>query len=372
VEDIAKMSEKPSASALGISRGQLNALVPIGSFGDEALQQILNSMVIERKAAGTRLFAQGDRDPDTYFLIDGEVKLTASDQGERKVVAGTEAARYALANLKPRQYSATALTDISIARVNSEILDRLLSWDQVIRSQAPQGYEVKEFGRVENSAWMLHLMRNPLFAQLPVNNIEVLVSRMEEMPYKGGDIVVHQGDMGEYFYVIQSGRCLVSRKSALMADTVELAALGEGDSFGEEALLADTPRNATVSMISDGVLMGLTKTDFLQLLGKPVVQELDPKEASAMVKAGAALVDVRLETEFKEGGIKNAVNIPLYLLRLKAKTLPKSKPVVVFCDTGARSAAAAFVLRQNGIKAYVLKDGLSRYLHERRRSNSNG
>jgi rhodanese-related sulfurtransferase len=219
---------------------------------------------------------------------------------------------------------------------------------------------------------MLHLMRNPLFTQLPVNNIEALVSRMEEMPYKGGDIIIHQGDMGEYFYVVQSGRCLVSRKSALMADTVELAALGEGDSFGEEALLADTPRNATVSMISDGVLMGLNKTDFLQLLSKPVVQELEPKEASAMVKAGAALIDVRLETEFKEGGIKNAVNIPLYLLRLKAKTLPKSKPVIVFCDTGARSAAAAFVLRQNGIKAYVLKDGLSHYLHERRRSGSNG
>jgi len=366
------MSKTPSAPALGISREQLSELVPIGSFGDEALQQVLNGMVIERKAAGTKLFKQGDKDADTYFLIDGEVQLTASDQGERQVSAGTEPARYALSNLKPRQYSATALTDISVARVDSATLDRLLSWDQVIRSQSSQGYEVKEFGNVVNSAWMLHLMRNPLFAQLPVNNIEVLVSRMEEIPCKAGDVIIHQGDMGEHFYVIQLGRCLVSRKSSLMADTVQLAALGEGDSFGEEALLAEAPRNATVSMITDGVLMGLNKKDFLELLSKSVVQELEPKEASRMVKSGATLIDVRLESEFKQGGIKNAVNIPLYLLRLKARTLPKKTPVIVFCDTGARSAAAAFVLRQAGITAYILKDGLSHYLRERRSAGASG
>jgi rhodanese-related sulfurtransferase len=51
--------------------------------------------------------------------------------------------------------------------------------------------------------------------------------------------------------------------------------------------------------------------------------------------------------------------VPLYFIRLKLSALDKSKPYVVYCDTGRRSSAAAFILVEKGYDAYVLKGGLS-------------
>jgi rhodanese-related sulfurtransferase len=49
----------------------------------------------------------------------------------------------------------------------------------------------------------------------------------------------------------------------------------------------------------------------------------------------------------------------LYLVRLKLSTLDRSKPYVVYCDTGRRSSAAAYILVERGFDAYVLTGGLS-------------
>jgi rhodanese-related sulfurtransferase len=57
--------------------------------------------------------------------------------------------------------------------------------------------------------------------------------------------------------------------------------------------------------------------------------------------------------------VEGAVNVPLYFIRLKLSALDKSKPYIVYCDTGRRSSAAAFILVEKGYDAYVLKGGLS-------------
>ena len=57
--------------------------------------------------------------------------------------------------------------------------------------------------------------------------------------------------------------------------------------------------------------------------------------------------------------VEGAINVPLYFIRLKLSTLDKNKPYIVYCDTGRRSSAAAFILVERGFDAYVLKGGLS-------------
>ncbi len=345
-----------------IKREQLTRLVPIGSFGGEAFKQVIDQVTVERLAQGHRLFSKGDKDDETYYLLDGKIALQSGDQTDQIVTSGSEQARYALANLKPRHYGAVAASEVLVARVKSEIVDRIISWDQAIRSEV-EGYEVAELDgtQVADSNWLLQLMRNPLFSQLPTENIQILVSRMERMERSGGDVVIYQGDPGDYFYLIQSGKCLVSRKSSLVANTVQLAVLNAGQSFGEEALIAGEPRNATVSMITDGIIMGLAKKDFLDLLQKPVVKEINAKTASSKVKSGAVIMDVRMESEFLGGSIKNAINMPLFLLRVKLGGLSKRTTYIVYCDTGARSTAAAFLMKQQGYEVYVLEGGLHKY-----------
>ena len=83
-------------------------------------------------------------------------------------------------------------------------------------------------------------------------------------------------------------------------------------------------------------------------------------KADELVGAGeAGWLDVRLPSEFEANHKDGAINIPLYFLRLKLKTLDPDQTYVVCCDTGRRSSAAAFILNERGFKTFVLKGGLN-------------
>ena len=53
------------------------------------------------------------------------------------------------------------------------------------------------------------------------------------------------------------------------------------------------------------------------------------------------------------------MNMPLYFIRLKLGDAGPATPYVVYCDTGRRSSAAAFILLESGFDAYVLKGGIA-------------
>src|SRR2546430_17516812 len=70
-------------------------------------------------------------------------------------------------------------------------------------------------------------------------------------------------------------------------------------------------------------------------------------------------LDVRLPSEHQNLAIEGALNVPLYLIRLKLSTLDRATPYVVYCDTGRRSSAAAYILVERGFDAYVLTGGVN-------------
>ncbi|MET0660975.1 MAG: rhodanese-like domain-containing protein, partial [Steroidobacteraceae bacterium] len=139
---------------------------------------------------------------------------------------------------------------------------------------------------------------------------------------------------------------------------IRLAELGVGDTFGEEALIADAKRNATVTMMVPGTLMRLGKEDFRTLLNEPLLQWVTLAEAQKVIQLGGVWLDVRLPSEFEHDHIQGATNVPLYFLRMKMKSLDRHTRYVVCCDTGRRSSAAAYILSERGFDACVLKDGL--------------
>ena len=182
--------------------------------------------------------------------------------------------------------------------------------------------------------------------------------RMQEQPVKAGDTIIKQGDDGDFYYIIKHGKCKVTRNSKTGSE-LTLATLGDGDAFGEEALLSEAKRNANIIMTTDGSLMRLSKEDFNQLLKEPMLNWVTNEEADAMVKnEGAVWIDVRLESEHKNSGIEGSINIPLFMLRLKAQTLDPTKKYILYCDSGRRSSACAFLLSERGLAVYCLKGGL--------------
>jgi rhodanese-related sulfurtransferase len=86
--------------------------------------------------------------------------------------------------------------------------------------------------------------------------------------------------------------------------------------------------------------------------------ELSPERAQELAQGGAPIVDVRGGDEHEAGHIDGDRAIPFDRLKDEAGSLPKDQPVVFYCRSGDRSAAAAQALRASGYDAYSVEGGI--------------
>ena len=339
-----------------IDAAQLGQFSPFDTLESANLGDLLNSIEILQAAQGQVLFEKGDTEKRSIYLLSGTLSLRNDDQVLGTVVGGTDEARNPIAKALPRQLSAVAVDDVQYFSIDSELVDVTLTLDHT------GIYEVGDFGSELNGGegdWMSALLRTKTFQLIPPQNIQMIFMRLKRIDYKAGDVVVHQGSEGDHFYIIKSGRCMVTRETPLNNQNIDLAELGVGDTFGEEALISNDARNATITMQTDGSLMQLGRDDFQLLLNEPMIVSLEHDDADQAVTNGGKWLDVRVPSEFKAFSKADAMNLPLYLLRHKLDVLDRKTPYVVYCDTGRRSSAAAFILNQKGFETAVLKGGLN-------------
>jgi CRP-like cAMP-binding protein len=334
----------------------LRKFSPLDGMKKENLLALARKVTIAQLPAGRVLFKEGDRDKLTYWIIAGLIELREGGSTVAMVRGGTAEARNPLSQKLPRKQSARAVDPIEYLTVDSELLDMMITWDQT------GTYEVSELqAQLSGSTsddWMTTLLQTQTFHRIPPANIQAIFLRMQRMNCRTGEVIIQQGAEGDYFYAIVSGKCLVTRETPLNRGGLKLAELGVGDTFGEEALISEAKRNATVTMLTDGVLMRLNKKDFRELMNEPLVQWLDYPKARELVARGGQWLDVRLPSEHQNVAIEGSLNVPLYFIRLKISTLDRARPYIVYCDTGRRSSAAAFILVERGFDAYVLRGGL--------------
>jgi CRP-like cAMP-binding protein len=330
---------------------------PLDGLKAENLHALAKKTVMRELPAGRLLFREGDTDKKTYFLVSGAIELRANDKVVTVVRGGTDDARNPLAPSAPRRFTARAIEDVDYVCVDSDLLDVMLTWDQT------GSYEVEDLRggeqRAKSDDWMTTLLQTKAFHRIPPANIQAVFMRLQRVTFKTGEVVIKQGEEGDYFYVIVRGRCAVTRETPLNKEGIKLAELGIGDTFGEEALISEAKRNATVTMLSDGALMRLGKQDFTTLLNEPMLQWVDFAQGAEIVREGGKWLDVRLPSEFQNFRVPDAINVPLYFIRLKLNALDRNVRYVVCCDTGRRSSAAAYILSERGYDAYVLTGGLS-------------
>ena len=85
------------------------------------------------------------------------------------------------------------------------------------------------------------------------------------------------------------------------------------------------------------------------MFGMYNINEMDVETLDAS-KSGIHLIDVRTEGEVARGVIDGATHIPLHLLPLRATEIPQDKPVVIYCQSGARSAQACAFMTSKGFE----------------------
>ena len=330
-------------------------LVPLNALKAESQATLAKKASLSEVPAGQYLFRVGEQAGAALFVLAGAVQLEDSEGKVLALVrAGEPAAAHRLAHQAPRKVSARTVEYSRILSVDASLLDVMLTWDQT------GTFEVDELSADNDTSgdWMARLLQMPTFQAVPPANLQAMFMRMEQVNYEAGHVVVKQGAPGDYFYVVMEGRCLVTREQANQKP-LRLAELETGSCFGEEALISESPRNATVTLLTFGKLMRLSKDNFRQLLNEPLARKIKFNEARKMVDAGQAKwLDVRMPTEVAVSPLPGAINIPLFMLRMKLGLLDANTRYVVVCDSGRRSSVAVFVLTQRNYDVMVLEGGL--------------
>jgi len=125
-------------------------------------------------------------------------------------------------------------------------------------------------------------------------------------------------------------------------------------------------------MTTAGHVLRLGKEDFDRLLKSQLVHEISADQARRDVDfRGAVFIDCRFEEEWELWRLKNARHVPLDEIRERSRGLESKREYIVYCRTGRRSRAAAFLMRQVGLNAVALKGGIADWPYERETDDVN-
>ena len=125
----------------------------------------------------------------------------------------------------------------------------------------------------------------PMFAPLSIAAKEHLAATLTPVSVSAGDVVIRAGDVGDRFYIVCRGELEV------VAPGVQATA-GDGDYFGEIALIRDVPRTATITALADSQLYAMDRNDFLAAV----------TAHSGVRAAGEMVVEQRHGTAARVGG----------------------------------------------------------------------
>ena len=275
----------------------LRSFSPLDGLKRDNLAALSKKVQLRELSPQQILFKEGDTEKRTVYIVSGTIELLVDGQVDELIKGGAEGARNPIAAVFPRRVSARARDRVQYISIDSDLLDVMLTWDQT------GSYEVSELRDQseddEGDDWMTMLLQAKAFHKIPPANIQAIFMRMQQINYKSGDVVLKQGSEGDFFYVLTRGKCLVTRETPLNKEGIKLAELFVGDTFGEEALISDAKRNATVTMSTDGAVMRLGKEDFKNLLNEPMLDWVSLEEAEEIISNGGKWLDVRLPSEYE-------------------------------------------------------------------------
>lgn len=337
----------------------LAGLEPIRGLSAARRDELARLCPIEHYPPGSDPLRLAGPAASLVYLLAGELKIVLPDGSSRLLVGGCDIANWPLGYKTVPPQSSKAITEVELLRIDFDLLDIMMTWDELatVAENRPAGRDGSAQWSSMTGAFSAQVLTAGALAALPPAHIHELMQRFERIKVRRGQVIICEGDPGDYFYLLESGRCTVSKQVGGAA--LGIAELKAGESFGEEALVSASRRNASVVMKTDGSLLRLAKPDFVELLQAPLLHPVSRAEAERRVATGTARwLDVRYPVEYAADGLPGAINLPLNEIRSALQLLDKGLEHIVYCQSGRRSSAAAFLLAQHGFRASLLAGGL--------------
>jgi len=327
----------------------LSFFKPLHELDHDRLSELAESSPLLSFKKGQPL-AAGIEKKHIVYLLAGSVERAPNSDSAEIIKADSERARQPI--LAPgNRNRVIAQSNVEVLCIDAELLDLLLNWGD------GNGLEVDEIDTGDSAGWLNTLMQSEAVLSLSPASIQALMGAVQPVEMKADAVIFQQGDRPDYYYIVSSGRCAITRCGPEQGAPVELATLGPGEAFGEEALIANTERSATVRMTEDGLLLCLDQQNFKQLLEQALVHVIDHDRAQSLKAKGAQLLDLRNSGDFAIDG--TGINIPFVELRSRMDELDKEHKYIIMSDDNRASAVAAFLLSQQRFRVHVLLTSFS-------------
>jgi len=226
------------------------------SLENEALGIIVDAMQEKVVDKDTRMINQGD-DGDFMYVVESGLMncLKKSADGEDKVVkecrAGDAFGELALLYNCPRAASVVAAEKAVLWQLDRE------SFNHIVREAAS-----KRRGRYED-----FLKSVPILKTMENYEMQLMCDALQSVTFKQDELIVKQGDSGDRFFILEEGKCVVTKVYVEGTPPQEVMSYSSGDYFGELALLMNEPRAASVTALTDCRLLTLSRRTFKTLLG---------------------------------------------------------------------------------------------------------
>ncbi len=327
---------------------------PLNQVSDMHRQQFMSTLELVSIDRGESIVRKLKGSNNIHFLVEGEIEVRQSFEHRLNLDHNCIQCRHSLESLLEDRGSIKAVENCIVLVVNNEKLDQYLASSQDDNIYRLSGNELsfESEEKIDDSYqedWDSAFVKSPLAANLPSSVIHQLLSQLEEIEVRSGEMIVKNHSVGDYFYVIKQGVAQVETepRGPYKGEVFELLA---GNYFGDEALVADTIRNASVTMQTDGVLCRLDRNAFNSLIKRHLVTHLTPDIYVSSDEL--QIIDVRLPIEFRADHKEGSNNIPISALRNRLTNMKQSMLYVVTPANDSRSELATYLLRQAGFKAY--------------------
>ncbi len=265
--------------------------VPILSGATEIqIRELLLSSQFHRVLPGEITFRQNDYSESLYIILEGIVEvLVKPDDGPEKLVGRLGPGLFfgELSLIAGRRRSATI-----------RAAGRTFLWEVSRKAMLKFVHTTPHAKNLIDKTFLVHAFQSHFFPNFDYKILLQLADHAKVLRLEKGGIVIKEGDPGDAFYFLRSGKVKIS----MIRDRREIvvAYLSAGQYFGEMALLSGEPRVATVTAIDKVEVIQLMKEDFLGFL--EVYPELKERIEREVRRRQISNIEVEARPELGELG----------------------------------------------------------------------
>ncbi len=245
----------------------------------------------ERFAAGAKLFAEDEKAAAgglfsmraasrMYFIAEGKVALSIGGKPLDTVDPGEVFGEMAVITERPRSATATAKSDCATYSMSREELNGALAHNPEFALMLMSViFDRLRFVTARIAARNIALRTGqgepPVFDELLLQKLEETLPRSATTRYWPESVIMREGQKGAYMYVVKTGTVAITVRDKAVA------AVGPGGTFGEMALVDQSPRSATATAKSECELLSIDRASLMEAV------KVEPAFAMAMLRAFA-------------------------------------------------------------------------------------